>query len=122
MLALLVCTAVATAQNFTPSVFQVYKVHVYSPISKTTEVLNVDYPIVIVDGVVRFDNRGNESYRVTQSTVQTQEVGDATIITSRGVDYLGKFVSLILYMSPKKAYFQVKTELGYISTYYFTTY
>ena len=122
MLTLLLCTAVVSAQTSKPSVFQVYKVHVYSPISKTTEVLNVDYPIVITDGVVRFDNRGKEYYRVTQSTVQTQELGDATIITSRGVDYLGMFVSLTMYLSPKKAYFQVKTELGYISTYYFTTY
>lgn len=119
---LLSAALVMTAQTSKPSVFQVYKVFLYSPITETIKSLDVDYPVVISDGVVSFDNAGDESYRVTQSTVRQEEVGDATIIYSRGVDQKGRFVTMKLYLSPKKAYLQVTTASGYISSYYFTTY
>lgn len=122
MLTLLLCTGAVTAQVSKPSVFQVYKVYLYNPTTQNVKTLEVDYPVVIADGVISFDNAGDESFRVTQSTVKVEEVGDVTTIYSRGVDNKGRFVTMKLYMSPRKAYFQVTLPSGLITTYYFTTY
>lgn len=118
---LFLCTTVVNAQTNTPSVMEVYKVHLYSSYSDTYEVLDVNYMMIISDGVIKFDNKGSQAYKVNQKTIRIVEENKATIIYSRGVDNTGRFVDMKLYMSPEKAYLLVDLPSGIRTVYYFTT-
>lgn len=100
---------------------EVYKVHLFAPYSDAYEVLDVNYMMIINDGIVKFDNKGEQAYKVNQKTVRIVEEGKASTIYSRGVDNSGRIVDMKLYMSPEKAYLAVQLPNGIRMVYYFTT-
>lgn len=121
LLLVLIGSSVA-AQDNKPSVFKVYRVYFYNPSTNTTDQTEVDYPMVISNDVISFDNKGAQRIRITLVTSIDEKDSKTSSLYSRGVDKEGRFVTMKLTFSPTINYLVVTLGNGIKTSYLFTSY